>query len=134
MTTKQFNSRATGFTLIEMMIVIAIIGIVSAVAYPAYTKHVIRGNRTAAQSHLLEIATAQAQYLADTRTYACTLTALSLTTPTAVSSKYTVSIPAETCTATTFIATAVPITTSAQNGDGTLSINQSGAKLPAGSW
>lgn len=123
-----------GFSLIELMVVLAILGIIAAIAYPAYTRHVIKGSRAAAQAHLLEIAHAQSQYLADARTYGCTLDALNLTTPTSVSSKYTIAIPSETCSASRFIASATPISTGPQANDGTLTINQSGAKAPAALW
>lgn len=47
-------SRHTGFTLIEVMIVVAIIGILASIAYPSYTEHVRRARRSDAQSALLQ--------------------------------------------------------------------------------
>lgn len=45
-----------GFTLIEMMIVVAVIGILSAIAYPSYTESVRRGHRAEARAGLLQAA------------------------------------------------------------------------------
>lgn len=46
--------RQDGFTLIELMVVVAIIGILAAVAYPSYTEYVKRGRRSEAQTALLQ--------------------------------------------------------------------------------
>jgi type IV pilus assembly protein PilE len=50
----QRTYRSRGFTLIEVMIVVAIIGILAAVAYPSYSEYVRRGRRSEAQTALLE--------------------------------------------------------------------------------
>ena len=58
-----------GFTLIEMMVVVAIIGILAAVAYPSYTEYVQRGNRTEGQALLNDAAAAQERYNAQNYVY-----------------------------------------------------------------
>jgi type IV pilus assembly protein PilE len=58
-----------GFTLVEVMIVVAILGILAAFAYPAYTDHVARGRRAAAQAGLMETAQWLQRYYAARNTY-----------------------------------------------------------------
>ncbi len=58
-----------GFTLIELMIVVAIIGILSAVAIPAYTGHVTRGKAAEAPATLADLRIKMEQYYQDNRTY-----------------------------------------------------------------
>ena len=61
------NRRSRGFTLIELMMAIAIIAILAAIAYPAYQKHLAKGRRAAAQAYLMDIAQREQQYFLDQR-------------------------------------------------------------------
>lgn len=62
--------RPRGFTLVELMIVIAIIGILGAVAYPSYTSNVARGRRAEAQKALLEASQFMQRYYVANNSYA----------------------------------------------------------------
>jgi type IV pilus assembly protein PilE len=58
-----------GFTLIELMIVVAIVAILAAVGYPSYREHVARSQRSQGQQYLADVAQRQEQFLLDSRAY-----------------------------------------------------------------
>ena len=63
------HKRTRGFTLLEVMVVAAIVGILAAIALPAYQNQLKKGNRSAAQQFMLDVATKQQQILMDARKY-----------------------------------------------------------------
>ena len=64
------NKRNMGFTLIELMIVVAIIGILGAVAYPAYTSSIKKGNRADAVDSLMSLSGRMEEFYLNNDTYA----------------------------------------------------------------
>jgi type IV pilus assembly protein PilE len=64
------KSKSIGFTLIEVMIVVAIVGILVAIAYPSYREQVLEGRRSEARSALLQLAQAQERFYTANGTYA----------------------------------------------------------------
>ena len=128
--------RRAGFSLLELMIVVAIVAILAAIAYPSYQEHLRKGRRAAAQALLIEAASRQQQYLLDARAYAVgsdALTELRLTVPPEVAPFYTITVEPDAPTMPpTYILRAVPIAASAQVQDGELTLNQAGQKTRKG--
>ncbi len=126
----QHNQR--GFTLIELMIVVAIVAILTAIAYPSYRKYVMRSNRAEAKSILLEDAQYMEKNFAEANVFNQTSTGTTISSsslpyqqaPKTGSVNYNITLSA--ITATSYTIQAAP--TGAQSGDecGTLTINNLG--------
>lgn len=72
--------KVKGFTLIEVMITVAIVGILATIAYPSYTEFIARSNRSEAQREILRVANLMELYFLDHRTYTSDLTQIGLNT------------------------------------------------------
>jgi len=128
------RTRQAGFSLIELMIVVAVVAILAGVAYPSYTQYVVRSNRAAAKAQMLDIANRQQQFLLSNRAYASktTLEASGYSLPTEVGGRYDYDITVGTDTVPSYTITFAP--KGAQAGDGTLTLNSEGVKNPPGKW
>ena len=124
-----------GFSLIELMITVVIVGVLAAIAIPNYTRYMVRGHRTEAQAVLMDIAQREQQFFLDNRAYTGTLSNLNgFVVPANVAKFYdvTVALPIPTPIPPTFTATAAP--KGSQSADGNLSIDNTGVKVPADKW
>ncbi|SEK30049.1 type IV pilus assembly protein PilE [Colwellia chukchiensis] len=125
-------NKFSGFTLVELLITVAIVAILASVALPAYTDFVARSNRTEAQRELLRIANLQEQYYVDTRSYANDLTKLGLNKNPFITEKgyYSIAVKLENGG---FVLTATALEPQKSNDSScpTLSVSETGKKLPA---
>lgn len=133
---------ARGFSLIELMVVLFVVGILAAVAIDQYSSYMVRATRSAAQAYLLTIASKQEEFVVRNHFYAMSAVklptnddpderGLGLTEPTDVTTYYTISIEPLT-NGFVAIATAKPGTR--QTPDGDLKVNHRGVKTPPDKW
>ncbi len=125
--------KTAGFTLIEVMIAVAVVAILATVAYPSYADYVRKGKRATAQAALMEIAGKQQSYLLDRRQFASALADLGFAVPSEIAGDYTFTFPGFDAAATppAFVAQAEPSAALKARGELTLTVNQAGEKTPA---
>lgn len=123
-----------GFTLIELMVAVAVVAILATIAIPSYSEYVKRGTRADAQSFLMEVALRQQQRLVDRRAYAASITDLGLSVPSAIAAKYSVSMSVPAVVPPNFTITAAPQGTQSTEPCGTLAVSSNGSRSPAKCW
>lgn len=128
-----FPKTIRGFTLIELMIVVVIVGILSAVAYPSYQEYVRRGHRAEARAGLLQAQQWLERAATATGAYPTASLPTALTWSTDSSKRYTIALAASNTT-TSYTLTATPKSATTQAGDkcGTYSLSSSGLRGAAG--
>jgi type IV pilus assembly protein PilE len=129
--TKRARPQYGGFTLIELMITVAIVAVLAAIAWPSYQQQVIRGRRSSAKAAMMDIANREQQYLIANRGYADTAT-LGYTVPSDVGQYYTWAVNPGPGPTPTFTITFTP--TGPQASDGALTLDQAGNRTPIAKW
>jgi|APFre7841882724_1041349.scaffolds.fasta_scaffold61402_2 type IV pilus assembly protein PilE len=130
---KAYPRRAAGFTLIELMIVVVVVGVLAMVAFPSYQEYVRKNNRAEGKAALMNGLQVLERSFTTNNAYPATLTAAGLNAysgQSASNSAYTITLTLP--TATTFQLRAAP--TAKQTGDrcGTLVIDQAGTRTVEG--
>ncbi|MGN5520070.1 type IV pilin protein [Halopseudomonas sp. Lyrl_26] len=120
--------RSKGFTLIEVMIVVVIVGILASLAFPSYQEHVRRGYRAAGQALLSDAAARQEKFFTQASAYATSKTQL-YGTAALSTDKYTLTI-SNTAGDGGYTLTATPTFTDVRCG--ALSLNAKGDRAKTG--
>lgn len=120
-----------GFTLIELMVVVAILAIIASVALPSYRQHVLKSRRAAGAACLLQAQQQMERFYTTTLAYNAAGSPTVFTCDSEISRFYTVSVSGVSAKAYTL--TAAPQGAQTADSCGSLTVNQTGAKTPTGS-
>lgn len=121
----------SGFSLIELMIVLVIVAILLAIAVPSYRKYVVRANRIDAQRTLVDLAGRQERYYYSANAYTSSLSTLG-SSSTAAGANFTVSVASASTTAFVVQATAAGTQATSDKQCQTLKLSNTGTQTSTG--
>lgn len=119
-----------GFTLIELMLTVAIIGILAAIAYPSYIEYITKSGRSEGVAAVLKVANLQEQYYLDNRAYATDMTKFGLANPFVTEHGY-YSVDSAGTSSFTITATAKGSQASRDSTCATITMTSAGVKGPS---
>lgn len=123
--------RSRGFTLLELIIVMAIVAILAALAIASYGRYALRAHRADAHQMLMAIAHGEERWYATYNRYTDDLSKFGYDNPRiSPHAYYEVSLTVTGTTAQAYVATAMPINSQAGDVCGSLSIDNKGNKVP----
>ena len=129
--------RSKGFSMVELLVAVAVVGILAAIAIPSYNSYTIRGSRLSAQGELLNLASVQEKIFLNSNAYSPSVTTaydgtsaggLGRTSGLTSDGKYTLSLNITT-PSQTYTLTATPVSSKSQANDGNISISENGQRL-----
>lgn len=132
------NRASSGFTLIEILLAVAIIGILAAIAVPSYSIFITKANRTDAMNFLSEVAGEQQRYFSENNEYASTMNELdygNAATFPSPEGHYTISISNSTTANLDYVLSATPVVGGRQADDDecdVFTISSTGVKANTG--
>ena len=126
------SKHARGFSLTELMVVVAAVAILAGIAYPSYQNYTLETRRSQAKAALTDAASQQEQFFLNFKTYAGAMTSMNMPTAT-TGGHYNLAV--DSASITNYVLSATPVGAQAGDTCGTLTLSRGGSRTPlSGCW